>query len=712
MEEQKLSKGTANLVGGYIDYAMSVVVGRALPDVRDGLKPVQRKVLYTLFKDFKGNKYVKSATVTGATMQKYHPHDDGATYTALTPMTAKNGAFQFPFVDGYGNWSSVNQSKGAAAKRYTECRLLPEANELFGEMDGVSYMPNFDNTTTEPQFLPCSFPSLLVNGSDGVAVGFKCNIPQFNFNDVIDLTLEYLKNGKCTSIIYPDFTTGGFYIKNDLEMKNIMYRGRGKLKLRCRMDAHDKQISVIELPWGRTEEMIVKQVNKSNIGGIKDFGMVQDKEHEHLIYFDCASKNRVNEVVYGLLKDTDLQYSMDVNMTVVRDNKPMMLGVYGIIAEWYKAREVTVRKAYEKRLAQALENSRTLVAFKAVISDKSKLDQLVDTIYNKTNKDAYDFIYANYDNELLTPDIVNWIIRRRLVDFRDGGKYMTQYNEAMREINFYTESLKDVKKIIITQLNNLKATYGSRYPRRTEITEVDYTFENTADEGRGKAKIESSPCFYNVYDGFIKKLSGDPGDMPGNNINAMTDSTLVAIDNAGRVIRIYCDELPYTSANGIGVYIPQYCGIEYDDSYRIWWCGVLEDKKKMIIYNDGTVGFLDMSEWFDVSRRVKVLEKGISDAGCDKVVGVIDIPEWLFVVDSEGKIGYEMLSEIKQKDRRARTRVFNLSKGVTIASYCGCLSTVGTVMLRDITSYHNKLRYLEDNASFVGDGSKFIQSLC
>lgn len=325
----KITVGMKNLTEGYIDYSQEVIKNRALPDLRDGFKPVNRRIMYTLYSKFKKGEQVKSNTVVGAVM-KLHPHGDASIYSALVLMVDKNGTMSMPVIEGQGNFGGVHTTDPAAASRYTEIKLHPFAQEYFGEMNGINFVPNYDATASEPDVLPVSFPAILCNSTSGIAVGFRSNMPSFNFNDVIDLTMEYIKNGKCTTVIYPDFVTGGFYVKNNKELDKLMRTGLAKIKLRGRVTTAGKEITVVEFPFGKTIQGLQAQIQAANINGVKDVGDVDDFEHGKGLLIACSAKNKVNDVLLQLYKDSDLQYTFSADLMSILDGKPVRYGVWGI----------------------------------------------------------------------------------------------------------------------------------------------------------------------------------------------------------------------------------------------------------------------------------------------------------------------------------------------------------------------------------------------
>lgn len=700
-----MSEGLDTLINGYIDYSREVIVNRALPDIRDGLKPVQRRVLWTLKAgNVKGKQ--KCARIDGNVLT-YHPHGNASVYQAMVLMTDINGTLAFPLLAGQGDFGGFYKTDPAAADRYTEAGLSEFSNEFFSAMNGINMIPNFDSTATEPEVLPVSFPSILVNSMSGIAVGFKSNIPSFNFNDVIDLTVEYLENGKCTSIIVPDFVGGGFYVKNNKELMKLMQTGSAKLKLRGRVTIEGKEITIVEFPSGKTIQGIKKQIDDKDYSAVRSTGDFDDINGAGL-WIDCSAKNRVDEVLYALYKDTDLQCNFNADITVINNGEPQRLGVWGIIEKWVEWRREVLTKEFNIQLESCKEALKESRAFITIVDNEEYRDELINILTHQGSREAEDFIMSHYDNEIITRDLASWAIRRGAIHFKDGGKYRQQYNDMITKIQSIENDIKNIDQVIINQLKRLKSTYGAKFPRRTEVTNKDFEFA-TVEEVETK---DTNTCAYEFKNGFLRKLrfSVDSSDAEFS-FEGLACDTLIAVDNRGRVLRVYCEDLPYNNNADMGIYLPRYFGFDETEDYRIKWIGVLDGSTKMIIYKDGNIGFLDTSEWTDVKRQVKVLETGIAPSVAHLIGAVVeDIPEMLFVTDTNGKLGFAYTNSIKRKDRTAKTRVFNLTTGCELDSYYGCTVESGMYLVNDITRYQApRLAKIPDfNSDFKGNPADFI----
>ena len=697
-----MSGGMKLLTEGYIDYSREVIVGRALPDLRDGLKVVNRRIIYTLKNNYKKGQRVKCASVVGDTM-KLHPHGDFSVYSSLVLMTDSNGSLAVPLLKGQGNFGGAHTTNPPAAARYTEVSLPEISEEYFAEMHGIKMIPSYDATTVEPDVLPVSYPAILCNSVSGIAVGFRSNIPSFNFSDVLDLTVEYLRDGKCKTAICPDFSTGGYYVHNAKELERVMETGLGRIKLRGKVTIDGKDITVVEFPYGKTIQGLLGQVNKANIPGVKDAGNVDDYEHGIGLMVSCSAKNRVDDVLMQMYRHTDLQCNFSVDMMSILDGAPVRLGVWGIVAEWVKWRRSVLQKEYEFRIAGWREELKSSAAFMEIISDKVKCDKVVDLTLHNGDDEAIKFILSNYDTTIVTPELASWIIRRRLNDFRTGGKYAQRNSELKSAIAEYESYLSNIDGVIIGQLEHLKSKYGSMFPRHTEVTSLDYEFVDTTEE----MPRDTSVCTYTLSEGFLKKLRIVPSKHNYEyEFTGVADMTLIAVDTKGRILRVYTEDIPYCAESEAGVYLPKYLGLTEDADYNILWIEPLEDKTKMIIYKDGNVGFIDETEWFGLNRKVKVIEKGI--ASCP-VGAIVDVPSVLFVTDNNGKVGYEYVKDIKQKDRTAKTRVFNIDNGLNIAAYFATNET-GMLIINNVGEYRGpKLSYLKNSGDYTGSGREFVK---
>lgn len=701
-------EGLRILIDGYIEFGEEVIINRALPAM-DGLKPVSRRLLETFRTSKDKNIYRKSGAVVGAT-SALHPHGDSSIYEALVNATDKKGAMFIPLVDGWGSFGQTYHKGGAAAMRYTECKVHANAEHYFKEMDGINWVPA-ETEGVEPDLLPVDFPSILCNSTSGIAIGFSCNFPSFNLNDVVDLTCEYLKKGEMTTVIAPDFVGGGYYIKNNKELAKLMTVGKASLKLRGRVEIDGKKINVVEFPEGVTIDSVMKQLDNKNIDGVKKYNDYSDKDRGALLCIECRSKNVVENVLLQLYKETDIQTSFAANMVGVVNGAPKLYGVYDWIKEWVKWRMEVLKKQYEhdiKALNARLPLPRAMLT---VVDDEEARDTVLYMLGHNSDAETGKYLVDRFGSEIMTPDAISFILDRKARTFKNGGRYRNEYEGIVSEVEMLQGYLKDLKSVIYNQLQEIKKTLGTSLTRRTQITSTDYDF--TLMEERENEVVKDYNEYTYVYrDGFLRKLRYyTPDDRDEVVLTGYGCDVIIGIDNLGQVIRVYCEHLPVDSSSDLGTYLPKYLGMDEVEGYDILWLDKFDaTQEKMLIYNDGYVGFLDESEWSEVSRQVRVVKRGVSPEVENKLLYVCDIPEYLAVFDSDWRFSFTHMGQVKHKHRTARTSVFNIKKGNYI-TYVGLLNQQQalTVVKNSSNFTAPRMRNLERSEDFTGSLADFLR---
>lgn len=704
--EELISSGTFYLARGYIEYSQEVISNRALPDVYDGLKPVQRRILATLDSE-KVTSFMKSATLSGDVLH-LHPHGDASVYQSLVLMTDNNGSLAFPVVKGKGNFGGVYTTDKPAAARYTNVMLHPWSKEYFGEKHGIKYIPNYDATTTEPERLPVSFPSVLINATSGIAVGFKTTIPSFNFNDVCDLVIEYIQNGDCKTVISPDFVTGGYYIKDTKELKKLMVTGAGKIKLRGKATIKDKQILATELPYGKTIQSIVTQILDKNISCVRTAYSADDKTKKYKFKVECTSKARAEEALYTIYKDSDFQYTMSASITVIKDGVPVQMGVWDIIKTWTEWRKQVLIKEYTYQIGIAKNAIKEANAVMLLINSGKK-DELVEIVTKKGRAEGKKFLQESFTREELPNDMIDFVSTRDLPVYYDGGKYRTLSTEQAKVIEGIEEKINNIGDVIISQMEKLKKKYGKELQRKTVVTVKDIDFSEVIPEPTTQAETKGVSVNYALKNGFLRKCRAEIVDVKADRIfKGYSNDVLIGFDNKGRLLRVYCKDIEFNSINDTGTYLPRYLGFEATEDYKIYWMGRLTGDELMLLYKDGNIGFVNLHEWDESNRRVKVLEKGIAVSIADKLGAVIEnIPEILLVTTTQGDVGLVRTKEILRKARTAKTRVFNPKKTTELDTYACYNEEEGSVILTDIDKYFNSLKQLKNKSDFKGNKEDF-----
>ena len=465
----------------YIDYSMSVIVARALPDVRDGLKPVHRRILYGMMElgNTSDKAYKKSARIVGEVLGKYHPHGDSSVYGALVRM-AQDWAMRYPLVDGQGNFGSVD-GDSAAAMRYTEARLKKVGEEMMQDLykETVDFQNNFDDTLQEPTVMPTRIPNLLVNGASGIAVGMATNMPTHNLSEVIDACIAYIDNndidieGLMQYVKAPDFPTGG-YIYGISGVRDAYETGRGRVVMRAKAEiethtSHDK-IIVNEIPYNVNKKELIENiaslVNEKKIDGISYVNDESDREGMRIV-IDVKRDANASVVLNKLFKMTALQTSFGVNNIALVHGRPQMLNLKDLIKYFVEHRHDVVIRRTQYDLRKAQERAHIL---EGLIIASDNIDEVIRIIRAaKTPNDAIANLMERFSlSEIQSRAIVEMRLRQLTGLMQD--QLHAEYEEVMKQIAYYEEILSNdelCKKVIKDELLEVKAKYGD--VRRSEI---------------------------------------------------------------------------------------------------------------------------------------------------------------------------------------------------------------------------------------------------
>jgi len=466
----------------YISYAMSVIVGRALPDVRDGLKPVHRRILYAMRElGLEHSKpYKKCARIVGEVLGKYHPHGDTAVYDSLVRMV-QDFSLRYPLIDGQGNFGSVDGDM-AAAMRYTEARMAAIADEILSDIDKdtVKFSPNFDETLEEPTVLPARLPNLLVNGSSGIAVGMATNIPPHNLTEIADAIIELINNPESAIkdlmkiIKGPDFPTGGIICGRE-GIKSAYETGRGLLKIHARasIEKHKQgkeAIIITQIPYQVNKSKLIENmaglVQDKKIEGISDIRDESDREGMRIVV-EVKRDQNAEIILNQLYKHTQMEESFGIIMLALVNNKPKVLTLKEMLEAYVKHRCEIVRKRTQFELTKAERRAHILEGLKIAIDH---LTQIIKTIReSKDPKAALAALMKNFDlSELQAQAILEMQLQRLTALERD--KVENEYLELIKKIELYKAILKSEKRIleiVKDEVLDLKKKYGDE--RRTEI---------------------------------------------------------------------------------------------------------------------------------------------------------------------------------------------------------------------------------------------------
>lgn len=467
----------------FLDYAMSVIVSRALPDVRDGLKPVHRRILYGLNEQgmTPDKPYKKSARIVGDVMGKYHPHGDSSIYEAMVRM-AQDFSYRYPLVDGQGNFGSMD-GDGAAAMRYTEARMTKLATELLRDInkDTINFIDNYDGTEREPEVLPARFPNLLVNGAAGIAVGMATNIPPHNMTEVINGVLSLSHNPDITiaelmeDITGPDFPTAGLILGKS-GIRRAYETGRGSIQMRARAEIEERgggrqRIVVTEIPFqvnkARMIEKIAELVRDKKIDGITDLRDETSLRTGVRVVIDVRKDANASVILNNLYKQTPLQTSFGVNMIALINGRPKLINLKEALVEYLEHQKVVVRRRTEYNLKKAEDRAHILEGLRIALDH---IDEIITTIRESdTDKVAMERLQERFKlSERQAQAILDMRLRRLTGLERD--KIESEYNDLIAYIEELRAILADEEKLlqlVRDELIEVRERYGDE--RRTEI---------------------------------------------------------------------------------------------------------------------------------------------------------------------------------------------------------------------------------------------------
>ncbi|MGB2584422.1 MAG: DNA gyrase subunit A [Dehalococcoidia bacterium] len=567
----KLVKIEDEMKSSYLDYAMSVIVSRALPDARDGLKPVQRRILYAL-NDMglrHDTPYKKSARIVGEVLGKYHPHGDTAVYDAMVRM-AQDFSMRYRLVDGQGNFGSVDNDP-PAAMRYTEARLFRIAAEMLADIDKdtVDFTSNFDESLKEPVVLPAKLPNLLLNGASGIAVGMATNIPPHNLNELCDGITCLIDNPDATVddllelIPGPDFPTGGI-LEGREGIRSAYTTGRGRMVIRARTHIEEAtrggryRIVVSELPYQTNKATLVERiadlVRSKKIDGISEVRDESDREGMRIV-IELRREGQAQQVLNSLYKYTSMQSSFFVNMLALVDGQPKMKTLKGALLHYIGFRRQVITRRSKFDLEKARERAHILEGFRTALDN---LDEVIATIRrSQTVEAARNNLMKQFDFTQVQAQAILDMQLRRLAAL-ERKKIADEYTELLKTIAYLEDLLDNPKKIdflIKEDVGDLKSKYGD--PRRTEISEEE------VGEFSDDDLIPRQPMVVTLSNrGYIKRVATDvyrqqhrggrgivgmvtrETDAVRRMTIASTHQNLLFFTDRGRVFRLKCYEIP------------------------------------------------------------------------------------------------------------------------------------------------------------------------
>jgi len=674
----------------YLDYAMSVIVGRALPDVRDGLKPVHRRILYTMQQmGLAPNRPTrKCARVVGDCMGKYHPHGDMAIYDALVRM-AQDFSMRYPLVNGQGNFGSVDGDP-PAAQRYTECRLSRVATALLEDLDKetVDFKPNYDGSEEEPEVLPTRIPNLLVNGSAGIAVGMATNVPPHNLTEIIDAAVELIRNPKTPIakilelVPGPDFPTGG-YILGRAGIVDAYTKGRGQLKIRAkaaieRVGKDKEQIVVTEIPYqvnkSKLLEQIAAMVNEKRIEGISDVQDHSDRDGMR-ITIELKRGEQAEVVLNNLYKHTQLQIGFGAIMLSIVNGQPRELGLIDLLKAFIDHRVEVVRRRTEYELRKAREREHILLGFQKALENLDEVIKLIRA--SKAPKEAKESLVARFAFTDRQAQAIIELQLQRLTGM-ERQKILDELAEIQRRIAEYLEILgseKVLRDLIVKELKEVQKEYGDA--RRTEI------IEDTGEITLADLVAVEDVAITVTRGGYLKRTSVDTyrrqtrggkgrigmgtraEDFVEHLIVASTHAYLLIFTTRGRVYWLKAYAIPDATTTGKGKHINNLINLQPDETVKAFLPvkDFVPDRFICMVTKHGVIKKSELTE-FDNPMARGIIALSLDDGDELIAAKITNGNNYIFLGSYEGQAIRFKEDQVRPMGRPARgVRAMDLADG-------------------------------------------------
>lgn len=671
---------TDTLEKNYMPYAMSVIISRAIPEI-DGFKPAHRKLLYTMYKMglLKGHK-IKSANIVGQTMQ-LNPHGDSSIYETMVRLTRAHDALLHPFIDSKGSFGKhYSRDMAYAASRYTEAKLDTFCNELFSgiDKDAVDFVPNYDNTTTEPSLLPTTFPNILISPNLGIAVGMACSICSFNLAEICDGTIALLKNPNTSIdrlldiIKAPDFSGGAEIVYDREQMRKIYETGSGSFKMRARYEYDKKEncIYIQEIPYSSCIESIMnKGFDMIKSGKLREVTTIRDsvdRTATKLITFELKKDADPEIVIKKLFATTELENSFDCNFNILVQGTPMQLGVKNVLLEWIKFRVQCVTRELTFDLAKKEDKLHLLQGLAAILLD---IDKAIRIIRN-TEKDAD--VVPNLSQAFnLTKIQAEYVadIKLRNINREYIINRVEEIHNLEADIKDIKETLKDELKIkakIISKLQEIKKTYGQ--PRRTTLIEKEEVAASTQKED---LFFENYNCrLVLTKGGYFKKLSMQSvraaeeqklkeGDFVIYEEDTDNRGDVLFFTDKGQIYRARVADFELGKASKMGDYVPGKLAMQ-DDEHVVGCKMVYElnpEHHMIYVFENGKGVRIALKAYDTKSKRKKITGAYSTES---PLVGAIyegDKPKQIFIKSESGRGMLIKSSLIPEKSTRTASGV-------------------------------------------------------
>ena len=690
-------KVAVNIVGemrkSFLDYSMSVIVARAIPDVRDGLKPVHRRILYTLYEEgmTPDKKYQKSANAVGAVMGHYHPHGDSAIYESMVRM-AQDFTYRHTLVDGHGNFGSID-GDGAAASRYTEARLAKISMELLRDLnkDTVDFSENYDGQRKEPVVLPSRFPNILVNGNMGIAVGMATNIPPHNLGEVIDGCAAYIDNPDITVtelmqyIKGPDFPTAGVILGNG-GIKRAYESGRGAITIRGMAtveETHNKhRIVITELPYQVNKKALIQRIGElvrdKVIDGISNLSDESALEGIKIV-IDVKKEANANVVLNNLYKHTQLQTSYGINFLMLVDGSPRTLGLREIIEKYIDHQKHVIYRRCQFDLKRYKDRLHILDGLKIALDN---IDRVIKIIRESADDDeAKAGLMSNFAlSEVQSQAILDMRLKRLTgLEKSKIEEEIAELEKLVKELEEILASEEKILEVIKTEMLEIKDKYADERRTHIDMTAIDYIedeslipVENVVITLTNKGYIKRLPAdtykTQNRGGMGVKGMATNEEDFVEHLINATSHDYILMFTNMGKVYRIKGYEIPEYSRQSKGLPIINLLSLDKDEKVTSLLKISNDDEYKCLVFatKNGLIKRTDISEFDSIRTNGK---KFITLKDNDELVSVKKTTgnDEILMASSNGRMVRFNESTVRIMGRSASgVRGINLDGGILV----------------------------------------------
>jgi topoisomerase-4 subunit A len=668
----------------YLDYSMYVILDRALPHIGDGLKPVQRRIVYAM-SDLglsAASKPKKAARTVGDVIGKFHPHGDSACYEAMVHM-AQPFSFRYPLVDGHGNWGSQDDPKSFAAMRYTEARLTRYAQVLLNELEQgtVEWQQNFDGTLSEPTLLPAQLPNLLLNGTSGIAVGMSTDVPPHNLKEVATALIRLLDEPDATlgdlmkHVKGPDFPTGGELVSSRADLVQIYKTGSGTLRLRARYEIEDGEIVINELPFqtsgAKVLEQIAAQMAAKKLPLMEDLRDESDHENPTRLVLVAKSKVDLDALMNHLFATTELERTVRVNINVIGlDGRPAVYGLKALLEQWLEFRTTTVRRRLEHRLERVAQRLHIL---DGLLVAYLNIDEVIKII--RREEEPKPVLMKRFKiTDAQAEAILELKLRHlaKLEEMQIRGE-QEQLSAERADLEQTLKSRTKLTKLIKSELTELAEKHGDK--RRTVIVEREAAQAIAESE-----LVASEPVTVVLSErGWVRAAKGHDVDVAGLAYRSgdqflaaargKSNQLAVFIDSTGRAYSVGAHTLP--SARGQGEPLSGHFNPPDGSSFRAVLIGAPEDR--WVIASAAGYGFVvRLAELHSRNKAGKTVLRVPQGSSVVPATPVGEAGKWLAAASTDGRLLVFPVSELPELPRGKGNKILSVPSkdGVTLAAIC------------------------------------------